>query len=62
MDKKDIEIFIVKIHNIGVIGVYKAPGRNLNDVLTEFNKLNFEKLIDDYDLKRVFIFGDFKRY
>jgi hypothetical protein len=33
MDKKDIEIFIVKIHNTSVIGVYKAPGRNLNDVL-----------------------------
>jgi hypothetical protein len=59
MDKKDIEIFIVKIHNIGVIGVYKAPGKNLCDVLKEFNKLNYEKLIDDYDLKKVFIFGDF---
>lgn len=59
MDKKDIEIFIVKIHNIGVIGVYKAPGKNLSDVLKEFNKLNYEKLIDDYDIKKVFIFGDF---
>ncbi len=31
--------FIVKIHNIGVIGVYKAPGKNLSDVLKEFIKL-----------------------
>jgi hypothetical protein len=51
MEKKDIEIFIVKVHNIGVIGVYKAPGRNLNDVLKELNKSNYENLIDDYDLK-----------
>ncbi len=53
--KKDIEIFIVKIHDIGVIGVYKAPGKNLSDVLKEFIKLNYEKLIDVLCLAGVYL-------
>ncbi len=44
MDKKDIEIFILKICNIGVVGVYKSPGKTLNDLEKEFNKIDYDKI------------------
>ena len=41
---------ILKICNIGVVGVYKSPGKTLNDLEKEFNKIDYDKIDKDHNL------------
>jgi len=59
MTSSNIELFVFKINNIGIIGVYKSPSKSLNDISKELEKIKYEKLIKDNQLSQIFMLGDF---
>jgi hypothetical protein len=52
-----VEIFILRIKNIGICGIYKSPKTNQMLLRKEFEKINLKSIIECYD--DFFVVGDF---
>jgi hypothetical protein len=53
----NVEVFIISHKNIGICGLYKAPGKTLSDVKEQLLNLKIHELIKNYE--NFFVFGDF---